>query len=121
MFADQLAEVIQTRVHRPERVAAAAAARARPPTLAGPNGRLVIVAADHPARGALRTGGERLAMADRADLLQRLYVALSRPGVGGVLGTADVLEDLLLLGALEGSGHRFDEPGRAGRNRVRDR
>ena len=28
-------------------------------------------------------------------------MALSRPGVDGVLGTADVLEDLLLLGALE--------------------
>jgi hypothetical protein len=42
-----------------------------------------------------------MAMADRADLLERLCVALSRPGVDGVLGTADILEDLLLLGALE--------------------
>jgi len=41
-------------------------------------------------------------MADRAELLERICVALGRPGVGGVLGTADILEDLLLLGALEG-------------------
>ena len=41
-------------------------------------------------------------MADRAELLDRLSVALSRPGVDGVLGTADIIEDLLLLGALEG-------------------
>ena len=41
-------------------------------------------------------------MADRGDLLDRLCLALSRPGVGGVLGTPDVLEDLLLLGALDG-------------------
>ena len=41
-------------------------------------------------------------MADRADLLDRLVLALSRPGVDGVLGTPDVLEDLLLLGALDG-------------------
>jgi hypothetical protein len=41
-------------------------------------------------------------MADRTELLARLVLALSRPGVDGVLGTADVLEDLLLLGALEG-------------------
>jgi hypothetical protein len=68
----------------------------------GPDGRLVIVAADHPARGALQAGPDRLAMADRADLLERLCVALARPGVSGVLGTADVLEDLLLLGALHG-------------------
>jgi hypothetical protein len=40
-------------------------------------------------------------MADRADLLDRLVLALSRPGVNGVLGTPDVLEDLLLLGALD--------------------
>jgi 5-dehydro-2-deoxygluconokinase len=29
-------------------------------------------------------------------LLERLSVALSRPGVDGVLGTADIIEDLLL-------------------------
>jgi hypothetical protein len=102
MFADRLAEVIKTRALRPDRVAAAAARRARAPSVVGPSGRLVIVAADHPARGSLRAGRRTLAMADRAELLERLCVALGRPGVGGVLGTADILEDLLLLGALEG-------------------
>ena len=62
----------------------------------------MMIAADHPARGALRAGADPLAMADRLDLLDRLCLALSRPGVNGVLGTPDVLEDLLLLGALEG-------------------
>jgi DhnA family fructose-bisphosphate aldolase class Ia len=66
------------------------------------DGRLMIVAADHPARGALGVRGNATAMASRADLLERLAVALSRPGVDGVLGTADVLEDLLLSGLLEG-------------------
>jgi hypothetical protein len=102
MFSDRLAEVIKTRALRPELVAEAAARRARAPSVVGPSGRLVIVAADHPARGALKAGRSVLAMADRAELLERLCVALGRPGVGGVLGTADVLEDLLLLGALEG-------------------
>jgi hypothetical protein len=41
-------------------------------------------------------------MGDRADLLNRLVVALSRPGVEGLLGTPDIVEDLLLLGALDG-------------------
>ena len=100
MLGNRLAEVIEARVHRPEQVAEAAAARRHAPSVVGPDGRLVIVAADHPARGALGAGREQLAMADRADLLERLCVALDRPGVGGVLGTADVLEDLLLLGAL---------------------
>jgi hypothetical protein len=102
MFSDRLAEVIKTRAVRPELVAQAAARRDRAPSVIGPHGRLVIVAADHPARGSLRAGRKALAMADRAELLERLCVALGRPGVGGVLGTADILEDLLLLGALEG-------------------
>ena len=102
MFSDRLAEVIKTRALWPEQVAEAAARRARAPSVVGPSGRLVIVAADHPARGSLRAGRRTLAMADRAELLERLCVALGRPGVGGVLGTADILEDLLLLGALEG-------------------
>ena len=56
-------------------------------------------------------------MADRAGLLDRLAIALSRPGVDGVLGTPDILEDLLLLGAARRQGrHRLDEPRRpAGR------
>jgi hypothetical protein len=102
MLTNQLAEIIHTRIHRPEAIAEAAARRVRPSSLIGPDGRLVLVAADHPARGALRAGNERLAMADRARLLERLCTALSRPGVHGVLGTADVLEDLLLLGVLDG-------------------
>ncbi|RAF14811.1 deoxyribose-phosphate aldolase, partial [Burkholderia multivorans] len=61
-----------------------------------------IVAADHPARGANAVGDDRLAMADREDLLNRLATALSRPGVDGVLGTPDVLDDLAFLGCLEG-------------------
>jgi hypothetical protein len=88
------------RARHPEAVAEAAARRARRP-LIGAGGRLMIVAADHPARGALAVGDRKLAMADRADLLERLCVALSRPGVDGVLAAADVLEDLLLLGVLE--------------------
>jgi hypothetical protein len=43
-----------------------------------------------------------MAMGDRFLLLERLATALSRPGVDGVLGTPDIVEDLLLLGALEG-------------------
>jgi hypothetical protein len=62
----------------------------------------MIVAADHPARGALSVGDRKLAMANRADLLERLCLALGRPGVDGVLATADILDDLLLLGALDG-------------------
>lgn len=95
-----VSELVRIRTHHPEAIAEAAARRARRPLLR-PGGRLMIVAADHPARGALAVGDRRLAMANRADLLERLCLALSRPGVDGVLATADILDDLLLLGALE--------------------
>lgn len=41
-------------------------------------------------------------MADRGELLERLCLALERPGVTGVLATPDVIDDLLLLGVLNG-------------------
>jgi hypothetical protein len=93
--------ILETRARTPSAVAQAAAQRKRRPWL-GPAGRLMIIAADHPARGSLGAGGRPLAMANRFDLLDRILVALGRPGVDGVLATADVMEDLLLLGALDG-------------------
>lgn len=87
------------RVKSPEAIADALAKRRRRPLPA--DGRVFIVAADHPARGAIDVGDEPGAMADRYDLLDRLELALARPGVDGVLGTPDIIEDLALLGALD--------------------
>ena len=61
----------------------------------------MIIACDHPARGALSAAGKANAMASRTDLLDRLVTALTRPGVDGLLATADIAEDLLMLGVLE--------------------
>src|SRR4051812_35456956 len=97
-----LDDLVKVRADRPGLVAEMAGTRARPDSLVGSTGRLMLVAADHTARGFLRAGSDGLAMADRPRLLERLATALSRPGVDGVLGTADVIEDLLLMGALEG-------------------
>ncbi|WP_233512304.1 Cgl0159 family (beta/alpha)8-fold protein [Micromonospora deserti] len=93
-------DLTEVRVREPERIAAGWASRKRRDRV-GPDGRLLIVAADHPARGALGVQDDRQAMASRSELLERLVTALSRPGVDGVLGTPDILDDLLLLGALD--------------------
>ena len=97
----EIRDLVGVRASDPGRIAQLAAARRAPASLVGSTGRLMLVAADHPARGALRAGSEPLAMADRGELLARLATALSRPGVDGVLGTADILDDLLLMGALD--------------------
>lgn len=95
-----LDELTRIRITDPGRIATAWAERRRRP-LVGDDGRMLLVAADHPARGALAVRGDALAMGSRRDLLDRLVTALARPGVDGVLATPDVLDDLVLLGALD--------------------
>jgi DhnA family fructose-bisphosphate aldolase class Ia len=90
----------ETRAMNPGRLAQIYANRERRELLAG-DGRLMIVAADHPARGALAVGSNPTAMSDRYELLTNLAIALSRPGVDGVLGTPDIIDDLALLGLLD--------------------
>lgn len=102
MSSEILKRLVELRLENPHAIRQAAAARKPAPSLLGSHGRLMMIAADHPARGALRAGRDALAMGNRADLLERLCIALSRPSVNGVLGTPEVLEDLLLLGALDG-------------------
>ena len=99
---EQVKAIIDVRARRPRAIAEAAARRKGRAGLLGEDGQLLIIAADHPARGALGAGDRPTAMADRLSLLERMSLALSRPGVDGVLGTADIIEDLLLLGALDG-------------------
>jgi DhnA family fructose-bisphosphate aldolase class Ia len=95
-----LDRVREIRARYPDELTRRAASRKRRAVL-DDTGRVMIVAADHPARNAFGVRGDSMAMADRGDLLARLVAALSRPGVDGVLGTPDIIDDLLLLGALD--------------------
>ena len=94
-----LARVTEIRATRPDAVGEALARRRRRPL--SPDGTLFLVAADHPARGVLKAAHDPLAMADRGELLRRLVIALGRPGVDGLLATADIVDDLALLGCLD--------------------
>lgn len=96
---EDFTRIREVRASAPEKIAEALANRQQRevPT----SGNLFIVAADHPARGALAVGGNPSAMADRYDLLNRLAYALRHPGVDGVLATPDIIDDLALLGLLE--------------------
>jgi hypothetical protein len=102
VLTDHVSRIVDARVNDPGAIAAAAARRSKATSLIGEHGKAMIIAADHPARGANGVGADPNAMADRARLLDRLCIALDRPGVTGVLATADILEDLLLLGVLDG-------------------
>jgi Cgl0159-like len=97
----QVEWLTKVRSTEPNRLAEALAKRKRRPKVIGDRGTLFLIAADHTARGQHRVGDDGTAMADRNDLLTRLRLALQRHNVDGVMGTADIIEDLALLGALE--------------------
>jgi DhnA family fructose-bisphosphate aldolase class Ia len=99
-FLARIGDINEVRSRDPQRISRLLASRRRR-SLLGDDGKLMILACDHPARGALGANGNAMAMASRTELLERLLTALSRPGVDGLLATADIAEDLLLLGALE--------------------
>jgi DhnA family fructose-bisphosphate aldolase class Ia len=93
-------DLTEIRAREPQRIHQGWGSRAKR-TLLRADGRMLLVAADHPARGALGVRSNAMAMASRPELLERLATALSRPGVDGVLGTPDILDDLLLMGVLD--------------------
>lgn len=93
--------LIEARIRDPESIQRALRERKRR-ELVGPDGNLLIVAVDHTARGMLAAGADPLAVADRYTLLDRVMRALALPGVDGVMASADILEELAWLGALEG-------------------
>jgi len=72
------------------------------------NGKLNVVAADHPARGSVSVGNKPFEMADRHELLSRLVDVLHSEWVDGILGSMDILEELIILHGL------FKESGRLG-------
>lgn len=93
--------LLETRATAPGAIATALAARTTRPLLAA-DGNTFIIAIDHPARGMVGLTGQPFVMADRRDVLERTMTALADPGVDGVMATPDILDDLALLGALDG-------------------
>lgn len=67
------------------------------------DGRLCILACDHPARRVVSVGDQPLAMANRYDYIARIVAVLQAGAVDGVMATMDVLEELLILHELLGN------------------
>ena len=99
MRDDQWQGLIKSRLEDPNGAAKSLKRRKRRELIT--DSQLFIVAADHTARGMLGVGDDQFAMADRRKLLDALLIALANPLVDGVLGSADVIDELALLGALD--------------------
>ena len=94
--ASALAKITAVRLADPEVSLRAAKMRKRRSTLT-PDGRLNILAADHPARRVTKVGDDLLRMANRHGYFSRIVRVLQSDVVDGVMATMDVLEDLLIL------------------------
>lgn len=93
-------EITETRVTNPERVTHLATQRKKRHALTR-DGKLTILAADHPARMVVGIGDDKTALGNRYEFLGRIRRVLSLPEWDGVMGTTDVLEELLILNKLE--------------------
>jgi len=89
-------KITDVRVSHPDTLLETAKKRKRRDTFTH-DGKINIIAADHPARGSISVGKDNFVMADRHDLLARLVYVLQSEWVDGVLGSMDVLEELLIL------------------------
>ena len=94
--ASALAKITAVRLADPECAVRVAKTRKRRSALT-PDGRLNILAADHPARRVTKVGDDSLRMANRHGYLARIVRVLQSDVVDGVMATMDVLEDLLIL------------------------
>ncbi|MGH9451436.1 MAG: Cgl0159 family (beta/alpha)8-fold protein [Terriglobia bacterium] len=93
-------QITELRVHRPRLVEQEARRRKRRTRLAR-DGKLVLVALDHPARGVNAIRGDSLAMGDRFEYLSRARRVLADSDLDGVLASPDVMEELFLVNYLE--------------------
>ncbi len=91
--------ITEVRVSRPQVIEEEAAGRRRRSQLA-PDGKLAILAADHPAHMVLRAGTGPLAMGNRWALLARVLRVLTGE-FDGVMATPDIVEELFILNRLD--------------------
>ncbi len=99
-----IARVVDKRVTDPEYSLRVAGSRVRRASLTL-DGKLNILAADHPARRVTKVADDGIAMADRRDYLARIIRVMQAGDVDGLMATMDIVEDLLTIhGLLRESG-----------------
>ncbi|MDX1522565.1 MAG: hypothetical protein R3264_13135, partial [Anaerolineae bacterium] len=96
-FPDYIFEKItDIRVDAPELILQQAKARKRRPRLTK-DGKLSLLAADHPARGVTVLGDDPFKMGNRQEYLGRILRVLIATDFDGFMSTADMIEDLLII------------------------
>ncbi len=89
-------QITDVRVDRPEAVIDHAQSRKRRTRLTN-DGKLVILAADHPGRRVTLLRNDPIGMGDRYEYLGRVLRVLTDDRFDGVMGTTDMVEDILIV------------------------
>lgn len=108
-FPDAIFSAItEVRVGSPEIILRTAAARKKRKKLTR-DGKLTILAADHPGRMVTRSGDDPIGMCDRQEYLGRVLRVVTHPDLDGIMATTDVIEDLFIVDHLvrQGGGPFF--------------
>ncbi len=96
---ETFAEITDLRVQKPDLAREELSKRKRRDVLA-PDGRLVILAADHPARSVTRVGTHPTAMGHRLDYLGRIIRVLALSKIDGLMATSDLIDEVVLANHL---------------------
>ena len=100
--------ITDTRVDSPSILDRSARRRKRRERLTK-DGRLTILACDHPARRVTRSGDDPIRMGNRHEFLSRILRVAMNPEFDGIMGTTDIIEDLMIVDQLlvDGGGASF--------------
>ena len=100
--------ITEIRVNNPEVILQEAAARKKRKRLTK-DGKLTVLAADHPGRMVNKSGDDPIAMADRQEYLGRVLRVVTNPDFDGIMATTDIIEDLFIVNYLvkKGGGPSF--------------
>ncbi|MBD3187009.1 hypothetical protein GF325_09295 [Candidatus Bathyarchaeota archaeon] len=91
--------ITDIRMNQPELITEGARNRARRPSITE-DGKLVIIAADHPGRNVTRVGDDPYLMGDRQQYLGRIVRSLMSSYVDGIMATPDIIDDLFIINHL---------------------
>jgi len=83
--------ITDVRVTQPEIITAQARARLTK------DGKLTLLACDHPQRGVLNSGTDPMIMGNRHEYLGRVLRVLADPSFDGVMATPELIEDLFIV------------------------
>jgi len=89
-------EITRIRIENPEIIKEEAFRRRRRSKLTK-DGKLTILAADHPGRMVTKAGENELAMGNRYEYLGRIIRVLTLDDWDGIMGTTDIIEELFIL------------------------